>query len=163
DDISQGYLLAAALCAVELRLHALEYLQRLRQLARVAHFPILLRCETNARTVGPAALVGAAERCGRRPRRVDQLRNGQSRRDDLLLEGGDVLFVNQRMINLRDRILPELRLRNPRSEIPGKRAHVPVQQLVPRLGERVLELLRMFEETLRDRRVARIGPQREVR
>src|SRR5579871_1204626 len=37
-----------------------------------------------------------------------------------------------------------------------------MRQLVPRLGERVRELLRMFEEALRNRPVDRVHPQRKV-
>ena len=41
--------------------------------------------------------------------------------------------------------------------------HVAVRELVPGLGERGLELLRVLVEALRDRRVDRIHPEREVR
>ncbi|MBP1738785.1 MAG: hypothetical protein H6Q48_1078, partial [Deltaproteobacteria bacterium] len=40
---------------------AAEFLERLGELARPIDFPILLRRQTNAGTVGTAALVGATE------------------------------------------------------------------------------------------------------
>ena len=60
-------------------------------------------------------------------------------------------------------VLPQLRLRDPRTEVARDRSHVAVQQLVPRPGERVGELVGVLVEALRDRRVDRIHPQREVR
>ena len=71
--------------------------------------------------------------------------------------------ADQLMIDRRDGVLPQLRLRNPRAEVARDGPHVAVQQLVPRLGERVRELVRMLVEALRDRPVDRIHPQRQVR
>ncbi len=61
DHVGERDLLPAGLRAVELRLDLLQGLQDLRQFGRVVHGPILLRCEANARPVGAAALVRAAE------------------------------------------------------------------------------------------------------
>src|SRR3712207_8842998 len=44
------------------------------------------------------------------------LRDGQARVQELALERGDVLFVNQLMVDGRDGILPELGLGNPRPQ-----------------------------------------------
>src|SRR2546430_10449608 len=60
-----------------------------------------------------------------------------SRREDLLLESSDVVLADQGMIDLGDGVLPQLRLRDPRAEVAREGAHVAVQQLEPRLGERV--------------------------
>src|SRR6266851_1566886 len=62
------------------------------------------------------------------------------------------------------RILPQQGLRgNERAKVPRKRSHVTVRELIPRLGERVCELLRILEEALRDRRIDRVHPQGEIR
>ena len=70
--------------------------------------------------------------------------------------------VDQLVVDGRDRVLPQLRLRDPRAEVARDRAHVAVQQLEPGLGERVGELVRVLVEALRDRLVDRVQPQREV-
>ena len=70
---------------------------------------------------------------------------------------------DQLVIDLGDGVLPQLRLRNPRPEVARERTHVAVQQLVPRLGERLFELVRVLVEALRDRPVGRIQLQRQVR
>ena len=74
---------------------ALQLLKDLRQFGRLVHFPILLRRQANARPVGPAALVAAAEGCGRRPGRRDQLRDGKSRCEDLGLQSRNILLADQ--------------------------------------------------------------------
>jgi len=51
-------------------LDPLEHLQHLRQLRRLVHFPVLLRREPDARAIGAAALVAAAE-SGSRSQAVD--------------------------------------------------------------------------------------------
>ena len=81
----------------------------------------------------------------------------------LRLEGGDVRRPDQLVIDRGDGVLPQLRLRNPRAEVARDRPHVAVQQLVPGLGERVRELVRVLVEALRDRRVDRVHLQRQVR
>ena len=68
------------------------------QLRRLVDLPVLLRREADARAVGAAALVGAAEGRGRRPGGRDQLRHRQAGGEDLRLQRGDVLVVDQRMI-----------------------------------------------------------------
>ena len=70
---------------------------------------------------------------------------------------------DQFVIDRGDGVLPQLRLRNQRAEVARDRSHVAVQQLVPRLGERVGELVRVLVEALRDRGVDRIHLQRQVR
>ena len=135
----------------------------LRQFGRVVHFPVLLWREADPRPVGAPALVGAAEARRRCPGGGDQLGYGQSRCEELALEGSDVLLPDQFMIDRGDGVLPQLRRRNPRAEVARDGTHVAVQQLVPRLGERFCKLIRMLVEALRDRRVDRIHLQRKVR
>ncbi len=61
DQVSQRNLLPTRLRAIELLLDRLQLCKDLRQFGRLVHFPILLRRKANARSVGPAALVAAAE------------------------------------------------------------------------------------------------------
>src|ERR1700686_4017138 len=78
DQVSQRdplALTAVRLGAVELFLDAFELRQHLRQFSRLVDFPVLLRREANACAIRSAALVRAAERRRRSPRRRYQLRN----------------------------------------------------------------------------------------
>ena len=77
DQVGQRDLLAAGLRAVEVLLDLLEDRQHRGQLGRLVDRPVPLRLEADAGAVGAAALVGAAEARRRRPRRRDQLRDGQ--------------------------------------------------------------------------------------
>ena len=61
DQVGKRNLLPARLRAVEFLLDRLQLLKNLRQFGRLVDFPILLRRQANARAVGPAALVAAAE------------------------------------------------------------------------------------------------------
>src|SRR5205807_2266800 len=106
----------------------------------------LLRRQAYPRPVGPASLVGATEACSRAPGGGDQLGDGQARCEDLALESSDVLLADDGMIDLGDGVLPQLRLRNPMAEVARDRSHVAMQQLVPRLGERFRELVRVLVE-----------------
>ncbi len=73
DQVGQGDLLGTG---VELPLDALQRAQR-RELVGVVGLPAALRLQADARAVGAAALVAAAERRGRRPGGGDQLRDGR--------------------------------------------------------------------------------------
>src|ERR1700676_1158455 len=67
------------------------------------------------------------------------------------------------MIHSRNRVLPQQRLRwNERAKIPRNRPHVAVGQLVPGLGERVSELLRVRMESFCDWRLDRVHLQGEI-
>ena len=133
--------------SVELGLDAFQRLQHLGQLRGLVDLPVLLRGEADARAVGAAALVGAAEGGRRRPRGRDQLGDGQAGGQDLALERGDVRRVDQRVIDRGDRVLPdELFGRHFGPEVAGARAHVAVGQLEPGAGEGVGELVGMLEE-----------------
>ena len=149
--------------AVELLLDALKGLEHLRQLGRLVDFPVLLRREANTRPVRTAALVGATEGGGRRPGGRHQLGYGQPRSQDLALEGGNVLRINQLVIDRGDGVLPdELFGRNLRAEIACARTHVAVRQLEPRAGEGVCELVRVLHEAPRDLLVGGVEPQGKV-
>ena len=114
---------------------------------RLVGLPILLRRKTDTRAIRPAALVGAAEGCRRGPGGAHQLGNGGPRRENLGLEVGDVLRVDQLVIDRRKGVLPDQHLfRDLRAEIAGARAHVAVRELEPRPGERIGELVRMLKE-----------------
>ena len=62
----------------------------------------------------------------------------------------------------RDRVLPQLRLRDLRAEVAGDRAHVAVQQLVPGLGEGEAERVEVLVEAARDLLVLGIHAKCEV-
>src|SRR3546814_4685518 len=64
--------------AAEIGLVALIDLERLGKLGGLVDFPVLLRRETDARAVGAAALVGAAEGRGRGPGGLDQLADAEA-------------------------------------------------------------------------------------
>src|SRR5438067_37471 len=83
------------------------------QTGRLVGLPILLRRQADSRAVSSAALVGAAEAgCGA-PRRGHEFRDGQSRVEELALEGSDVLLADELVIDRRNGVLPKLRPRNP--------------------------------------------------
>ena len=142
DQVGKRDPLVAGLSAVEVLLDLFQRLQHLGEFGRLVDFPILLRLEANPCAVGAAAFVGAAERRGGCPGGRDQLRNGQSRGEDLALEGRDILIVNHFVVGFRNRVLPQLRLGNQRAEAARDGPHVAGRQFVPRLGEGFLELFR---------------------
>ena len=131
---------------------------------RLVDFPILLRRKTDACPVRTAALVGATEGGCRCPGCRDQLGDRQARSEDLALEGGDVLFIDQFMIDCRNRVLPDQFFRRDfRAEIARAGAHVAVGQLEPRPGEGVCKLFRVLMEASCNRLVYRVHPHRHVR
>ena len=90
-------------------------------------------------------------------------RDGQTGRQDLALQRGDVLRIDQLVIDRGDRVLPDEFFRgNLRAEITRARTHVAVRQLEPRPGERIGELIRILQEAPRDFFVGRVEPQGEV-
>ncbi len=164
DQVGERHLLAALCRAVERLLDTREGLEHLRQLGRLVGRPILLGLKTNARAVRPAALVGAAEGRGRRPGGPDQFGDGKFRSEDLGLEVGNILRVDQLVIRLRAQGLARSA---PLSGPPGRdsvRADpCRVRQLEPRAGEGIREFIRMLVEAPGDLLVNRIHPQREIR
>ncbi|MNZ85616.1 hypothetical protein D3C78_1044140 [compost metagenome] len=77
------------------------------QLRRLVGFPVFLRCQAQAATVGAAAFVRTAETCGSGPGGGYQLRHRQARSQNLGLECGDVGVVDQGVVDCRNRVLPE--------------------------------------------------------
>jgi hypothetical protein len=91
------------------------------------------------------------------------LRDGQAGSQDLALERGDVLRIDQLVIDRGDGVLPdELFGGNFRAEIARARAHVAVRQLEPRPGEGVGELVGILQEAPRDFLVSRVDAQGDV-
>ncbi len=62
DQVGQRYLPATGLRAIEALLDLLQNCQNLGQFGGLIDFPILLRRQTNARSIGTTALVAASER-----------------------------------------------------------------------------------------------------
>ena len=165
DEVRERHLLLrAGVGSVELGLDRLERLQDLRELRRIVRRPVPLGREANARTVGAAALVGAAEGGCRSPRGAHELSHRQPRCHHLGLERRNVLRVDKRVRDCRNGILPDQRLlRHHRAEVTGLRSHVAVGELEPRTRERVSELGRVLVEAARDWLVRGIHAQRQVR
>ena len=73
--------------------------------------------------------------------------DGKPGREDFSLQGGDVLRINQFVIDRGNGVLPdEFFGWDLRAEIAGARTHVAVRQLEPRAGKRVCELVRILHE-----------------
>ena len=154
DQVGERNLCSTSL--VEVLLNTLESLKHRGESCRLVDFPILLRLQSDSRTVGAAAHVRAAEARGRRPRRRYQLRNGQPGVEKSTLEDRDVCVPDQLIIGRGNRVLPQLRLGNPRSQVARDRSHVTVKELVPSLGELFGEFFRMIEPAPGDLLVRRI-------
>ena len=75
DQVGERDPVGAEEAPVEVPLpNLLERRQHLRELCGIVDGPVLLRCEAQARAVGPAAQVGAAKARRRRPGRAHELR-----------------------------------------------------------------------------------------
>ena len=82
---------------------------------------------------------------------------------DLGLEGGDVLGIDQFMIDGRHRVLPDQYLRGDlRAEVARAGAHVAVGQLEPRPGKGVSEFLGVLQVAPSDGLVDRVEAKGEV-
>ena len=126
-------------------------------------FPLLLRLETDAGTIGAAALVRAAEGGSGGPGCRDELRDGQARGKDLCLERGNLGVADECVIDCGDGVLPEQNfLWNEWAEIADDGAHVAVGELEPGACERVGKLVGMGLEALRDLVVCGVEAQGEV-
>ena len=164
DQVGHRDFLAAGLRAIERALDAFELAKHLGQLIRLVDLPVLLRREANARAVGAATLVGAAERGRRGPGGRDQFRDGQPGRQDRALESGGVLVVDQGMINGGNGVLPDqLFGRHFWAEIARTGSHVAVGQLEPGAGKGVGKFVRILVEAPCDRPVDRVHAHRHVR
>ncbi|MNC16138.1 hypothetical protein D3C75_639860 [compost metagenome] len=107
DQVGQGDFLAIGLRAIELVLDAFEFGQHIGQLLWLVGLPGLLRCQAQTPAVGTAALVGATEAGSRRPSCRYKLRDRQAGRQHLAFQARHVTVIDQRMIDGRDRVLPQ--------------------------------------------------------
>ena len=163
NQVRQRYLFPAGLRVVECLLYALQLVQNPGKLLRIVDIPILLRRQTNASAVCTTALVGSPERGGGRPGGRHQFRNRQPRIQDALLQFSNIALVDERMVNFRDRILPDKFLfRDFGTEVPGTRAHVTVRQLEPGACEGISKFVRVLHEPPGNLLVRRIETQRQV-
>ncbi len=164
DQVGQRDPLAATgLRAVEVLLDRLERAQHLREFGRLVGPPVLLRREPDARAVGAAAHVGAAEGGSRSPRGLHELLRREARVEQRLLQRRDVGVVDQRVVHGGDRVLPQqVFLGHQCAEIADLGPHVAVRELEPGTGEGVGKVLRVGEEAARDLLVGRVGAQAEV-
>ena len=148
DQVGERNLLAAFSRAVELLLDRLKLVEHLCQCGRLVHIPVLLRREANARAVGAAALVGAAEGRGRCPGGRNQLRHREAAMARIFCLSAATSCRRSACDHGRDRVLPDQRfLRHQRAEITRARAHVAVREFEPGAGKRVGELIGMLVES----------------
>src|SRR5579863_9331945 len=91
DQVGKGDLLAELLLdRLQLGEHGLEF-------GWLIDFPVLLRSQTYPRAIRAAALVGAAERRGRRPGGRDKLGDRKARAKNLRLQRRNIGIRDQRM------------------------------------------------------------------
>ena len=164
DEVSERNFLAVLLRAVEVLLDSFELREHPREFRRLVDFPVLLRRETNARAVGAAALVAAAESRGRSPGSADKLRNGEAGGEDLCLEAFSIPISDERMIDGGNGVLPdELFFRNERTEVACAGPHVTMGEFEPGAGKGVGKLGRVLHEVARDLFIDRIDAESDVR
>ena len=138
---------------------ALEHAKHLRETLGLVAFPVLLRCETNARAVGAAAIVGAAEGAGAVPRGRDHFAHAEAAGLDLRLDRSDVVIRAAR----GNGILPDqVFSRHVGAEVTRLRAHVAVGQLEPGPREGVPEILGIGAKPVHDLAIGRVHLHRHV-
>ena len=148
---------------VEGGLNAPQHRQNACKLLRLVDRPILLRCQSDARAIGPAPLVRAPEGRGCGPSRRHQLRHGQARRQNPGFQAGDIRRIDRRLGGSVNRVLPDQHLgRHQSTEIARPWSHVAVGQLVPRPRKRIRQCRRVFVEAFGNRAIDRVQLQREV-
>ena len=163
DKISHRHFFAAGLRGVKGVLDSFQCFQHMGELGGLVHFPVFLRCQTDARAIRATAFVRAAEGGGRGPCGADQLGNRQTGGENSVFQRGDIGGVNQGMRDFGDRVLPQQHfVGDKRPEIAHARAHVAVGQLVPGAGKGIGELIGVFVETPGDGRIIRIDLHRDV-
>src|SRR4029077_7014968 len=114
--------------------------------------PTPLRFETDARPIRPTALVAVSERRSRRPRREDELRYRQARVEEPALERHDVVGIDELMIDLWHRVLPDQAFgRDQWPQVALDRAHIDVRELEPGSRKRARQLIRIRYEAPRYR------------
>ena len=99
DQVGEGDFLTAGLGGgVEGVLGGFEGFEDLGEAGGLVGFPVFLRGEADARAVGAAAFVGAAEGGGRGPGGGDEFRDGEAGGEDLGLQGGDIGGLDERWV-----------------------------------------------------------------
>ena len=163
DEVGQRDLLAVLLRGIEFALHRFERCQHLGQFGRLIDGPIFLRREPDARAVGAAAFVAAAEGRGRGPGGAHQLRHAQARGEHTRLECGHVPRIDERMIDRGQRVLPDQGLGGHLlAEVTRTRPHVAMGQLEPGAGEGIGESVGVGQKAARDLFVGRVVAQRQI-
>ena len=164
DQVGQRDLLAAGGGPVEVLLDLLEDLAAPRP-ARAGSLTSQFFCGSRRmpRTIGAAALVGAAEARCRRPGGLDQLRppTGRTRAP---WSSARRCPAHRPARGRRPAPGPATAAaRPPTARGSGDRTHVAVQQLVPGLGECLGKLLGVIEPAPGDLAVDGVHPHRDVR
>jgi hypothetical protein len=162
DQVGQRDLSCRRTARVEVLLDAFQRCQHLGQLGRLVDLPVLLRRQADARAVGAAALVAAAEGGGRRPGGRDQLRSTDRPEARIFafsaaMSCASISGWSTRGPGPARSALPSA----PAAEVARARAHVAVRQLEPGAGEGVGELPGS-RGSARDLLVGRVEAQRQV-
>src|SRR5690606_1110713 len=133
---------------LQARLDAFEHLEHFLQARRFVAFPVLLRGQANARAVGAATVVRAAEGASAVPRGGDQFGYTQAAVEQGLLQLGNFL-VAQGVVDARYRVLPaQVFLRHVRAQVAALRAEVAVRQLEPGTRKPLVEVRRILVDAL---------------
>jgi len=132
-------------------------------LSGVVDLPVLLRLKADTGAIGTTAEITASEGGGGGPSGRDELGDVNTRLEDLVLDGGNIAIVDELVVTLRNRVLPEEDLLGDlRAEVSVAGTHVTVGKLEPGLGESLVELVWVLEEATRDLLVLRVESQRQI-
>ena len=118
DQIGERDLFSIGAAGVELAVDLFKRSEAPREPGRIIDRPVFLGREANAGPVGTAPLVAPTKRRGRGPGGRDEIGDRELRREHDPFEFGHVLRGDQRVINRRHGILPELRRRDIGPEEP---------------------------------------------
>ncbi len=118
-----------------------------------------MRGKANARAIGPAAQVRAAEGAGAVPSGGDHVRQAQTACGNLGLDGGDIVAGRTR----RDRVLPDqILLGHVRADVAGLGAEIAMRQFEPCAGKAILEIGLIRHELFADGAIGRVHLHRHV-
>jgi hypothetical protein len=144
DQVSQRNLLAAGLGRLLNSAGCFSSVAAPWPVGRLVDFPVLLRSQANARPVGAAALVAAAEGGGG-AQAVETSWETRGRRPGSSPSVRRCPGVDQRVVTAEPGPA-RATLWDLRAEVARARAHVAVGQLEPGLGEGIGELVGVLEE-----------------
>ncbi len=162
DEVGEGDAFFTALGVIEFRLDLLIGGESFGELSWFIDGPVFLGCESDTGAVGAAAFITAAEGGGGGPGGGDELLVGDAGLEDGGLEFLGVFVGDQRVIDGRDGILPELGGGNVGTEESADGAHVTVGEFVPGFGEGFLELVGVFVEAFGDGVVGGVFAQGDI-